>query len=87
LGSYNAHVVDSFQCGIRLMLAQVDGALPPPFRNLIEISEDAKRKAGVSNADANYAGMLPGNARDTACHFPSPFSPFCLDSCDFHRKT
>ncbi len=80
LGTYNAHVVDSFQCGIRLMLAQVDGALPPPFRNLIEVSEDAKRKAGVSNADANYAGMLPGNMRDTACHFPSPFSPFCLDT-------
>jgi Subtilase family/Secretion system C-terminal sorting domain len=80
LGSYNAHVVDSFQCGIRLMLAQVDGALPPPFRNLIEISEDAKRKAGVSNADANYAGLLPNPTRDTAYHFPSPFSPFCLDT-------
>ncbi|MEN9611919.1 MAG: hypothetical protein RLZZ628_2733 [Bacteroidota bacterium] len=86
LATYNAKVVDSLRCDGKMILAQVMGAPPPPFTGVVAISEDAKRKAGVSSSEPNYAGKLPNNLLDTTRYHYSPLPPSCRDTSNVRGR-
>jgi subtilisin family serine protease len=86
LAGYNARVVDSLRCDGKMILAQLLGPAPPPFTGVIGISEDAKRRAGVSGCEPNYAGKLPNNLLDSTRYHYSPLPPSCRDTSNVRGR-
>jgi subtilisin family serine protease len=86
LTGYNARIVDSLRCDGKMILAQLIGAAPHPFTGVLGIAEDAKRRAGVSSSEPNYAGRLPNNLLDTTRFHHSPLPPTCRDTSNVRGR-